>query len=81
MINKIEQDALMLTVHVGTGETPDGIKFTMSTNAHNMAFIVEFEDKQIEALQEEVAHRLGFHVVSHNLDMYGYCSKCRKGRG
>ncbi len=43
--------------------------------------ILEFEDKRIEALQEEVADRLGFHVVSHNLDMYGYFSKCRKESG
>jgi len=42
--------------------------------------IVEFEDKQIEALQEEVAKKLGFTVISHNLDMYGYCSRCRKDR-
>lgn len=42
--------------------------------------IAEFEDKQIEALQEEVAKKLGFTVVSHNLDMYGYCSSCRKDR-
>jgi len=42
--------------------------------------IVEFEDKQIEALQEEVAKKLGFTVISHNLDMYGYCSRCRGDR-
>lgn len=44
----------------------------------NCGKIIEFEDKEIEALQEEVAKRLNFRVLSHNLDMYGYCQKCDK---
>ncbi len=38
--------------------------------------IVEFEDEGIETLQEEVAGKHGFRVVTHNLEMYGYCNKC-----
>ena len=44
----------------------------------NCGDIIEFEDVRIEELQEEVAKRLKFRVVTHNLDMYGYCSKCDK---
>ncbi len=44
----------------------------------NCGKIIEFEDKEIEALQEEVARKLEFRVVSHNLDMYGYCRNCDK---
>lgn len=38
--------------------------------------IIEFEDKNIETLQEKVAENHGFKVVTHNLEMYGYCQKC-----
>lgn len=38
--------------------------------------IIEFEDKNIESLQEKVANKHGFRVVTHNLEMYGYCKKC-----
>jgi len=35
--------------------------------------IVEFVDDRIEALQEEVAARYGFHVTSHKMELYGEC--------
>jgi Fur family ferric uptake transcriptional regulator len=41
------------------------------------ATIVEFEDDQIEKLQEEVAKRYGFALRSHKHEMYGVCPKCR----
>jgi Fur family ferric uptake transcriptional regulator len=45
------------------------------------ATIVEFEDDQIEKLQEEVAKRYGFALRSHKHEMYGVCPKCRaKGK-
>jgi len=40
--------------------------------------IVEFEEKAIEALQEAVAKRFKFEIVSHRLDIFGLCDKCRK---
>lgn len=43
--------------------------------------IVEFENDQIEALQERVAARHGFTVVDHRLELYGVCGACRGGRG
>lgn len=38
--------------------------------------IVEFEDENIESFQRKVAEKQGFKVVTHNLEMYGYCKKC-----
>lgn len=35
--------------------------------------IVEFEDPVIEARQNAIAAREGFHVVSHKLEIYGEC--------
>ena len=42
--------------------------------------IVEFENDEIERLQEQVAERLGFALTAHKLELYGLCPKCRKGR-
>lgn len=33
--------------------------------------IIEFHDERIEALQTEIAHRLGYHLVGHRLELYG----------
>lgn len=42
--------------------------------------IVEFENTEIERLQEDVARRNGFLLTSHVLELYGVCSgpECRK---
>jgi Fur family ferric uptake transcriptional regulator len=40
--------------------------------------IIEFENKKIEELQEEVAKRNDFEVVRHRLELYGYCSRCKR---
>ena len=39
--------------------------------------IVEFENCQIEALQQEVARKNGFSIQTHKLELYGLCSACR----
>ena len=39
--------------------------------------IREFEDPQIERLQDEIAEKLGFEVEFHRLELYGRCPKCR----
>jgi Fur family ferric uptake transcriptional regulator len=40
--------------------------------------IVEFENEEIERLQEQVAASLGFTLTAHKLDLYGLCPTCRK---
>jgi len=39
--------------------------------------ITEFENCDIEALQEQVARRLGFTLRYHKLELYGLCRTCR----
>ena len=39
--------------------------------------IVEFENEDIERLQEEVARRNGFAIQTHKLELYGVCAGCR----
>ena len=40
--------------------------------------IVEFEDDEIERLQDEAASRHGFTLVSHKHELYGLCEACSK---
>ncbi len=42
--------------------------------------IVEFHDERIEALQEEIASKLGFAVESHRHEIYGACRRCKLRR-
>ena len=41
--------------------------------------IIEFENLDIEKLQEKVARRHRFTVYKHKLELYGLCSDCSKG--
>ena len=47
----------------------------------NCGQIVEFENDRIEALQDAVARRHGFKVVSHKMELYGLCRDCQKPAG
>ncbi|MEE9615169.1 MAG: transcriptional repressor [Thermodesulfobacteriota bacterium] len=40
------------------------------------SMIVEFHNKKIEDLQAETAKKLGFKVLNHKLELYGYCRDC-----
>jgi len=33
--------------------------------------VIEFSNQAIEALQERIAHELGFALVGHKLELYG----------
>lgn len=38
--------------------------------------ICEFENLEIEKLQDEVAKKLGFRLTHHVMELYGICAKC-----
>lgn len=40
--------------------------------------IVEFEEAGIEALQAQVAERLGFRFTGHKMELYGVCRSCQR---
>ena len=42
--------------------------------------ILEFEEKQIEHLQIEIAAAQGFHMLQHKLEIYGICNNCLQDR-
>jgi Fur family ferric uptake transcriptional regulator len=43
--------------------------------------VLEFENDEIEKLQEQVARSFGFNLVRHKLELYGMCPKARGIRG
>ncbi len=42
--------------------------------------IIEFENCEIEALQEKMARRFGFTILTHKLELYGACRPCHASR-
>ncbi|MGB7030644.1 MAG: Fur family transcriptional regulator [Syntrophobacteria bacterium] len=42
--------------------------------------IQEFHNKEIEALQRQIAHDRYFTLLHHNMELYGICGECRKQR-
>jgi Fur family ferric uptake transcriptional regulator len=42
--------------------------------------IVEFQNEEIESLQESVARALDFVISWHRMELYGICRDCREGR-
>lgn len=40
--------------------------------------VIEFENEEIERLQEQVAKKLGFKLTKHSLELFGHCSDCVK---
>ena len=42
--------------------------------------IVEFEDREIERLQDELADRHGYILVRHKHELYGLCKSCQTKR-
>ncbi len=43
--------------------------------------IIEFENDQIEHLQDKVCKKHKFKLVHHKMELYGYCDKCvKKGK-
>ena len=59
-------------------------RYELTTKEHhdhltctNCGKIVEFENKKIEKLQEQVAEYFGFVLTNHILELYGLCSSCQ----
>lgn len=40
--------------------------------------VYSFEDDLLETLEHRIYESKGFHVVDHEVKMFGYCSKCQK---
>lgn len=38
--------------------------------------VISFQDDLLEELEEKIARTTGFHVVNHEVKLYGYCVEC-----
>jgi len=41
--------------------------------------IIEFEDKNIEKLQNKICKKYNFKPIYHRLEIFGVCEECQKG--
>lgn len=42
--------------------------------------IFEFQNDELEALQEKIAAQAGYHMLQHKMEIYGLCSQCMADR-
>jgi len=40
--------------------------------------IIEFENGQIEELQEKICRKYKFRLINHKMELYGYCEACNR---
>jgi len=80
MLKLLKENGLAHQWQFGDGHS----RFEKATDHHHdhlicmkCGKIIEFEEDQIEKLQEKVAKAHQFKVISHIHEMYGYCSRCQ----
>lgn len=68
--------------HFGDGQTRYESSMAEEHHDHlictDCGAIVEFENPQIEMLQESVARQHGFRIERHRLELYGRCRECQR---
>ncbi len=79
-LNLLEENKLATSLSFGT----QGKKFELGNKPHHdhmicevCGTIVEFEDPEIEALQQAIAKAHGFKLTDHLMQLYGICQNCR----
>ena len=78
VLTQFEQAGLLKRGHFEAGRTV----FELNEGEHHdhivcvrCGFVAEFNDPEIEARQEAIAHNLGFKLSEHSLSLYGDCIK------
>ncbi len=80
-LNLLEENNIATSISFGSA----GKKFELKNKPHHdhliceqCGDIVEFEDPQIEKLQDKIAKMHNFKLTNHLLQLYGICNKCQK---
>lgn len=80
-LSLLEDNGLASSISFGT----QGKKFEIANKPHHdhlictkCGKIVEFQNEQIEMLQQQVAQENGFVLTDHVMQLYGICSECQK---
>ncbi|MRJ02877.1 MAG: transcriptional repressor [Epsilonproteobacteria bacterium] len=79
----LEQENIVNSISFGS----EGKRYELNRGGHHdhmicirCGKIVEFYNEELEALQEEIARREGFVLITHQLNLYGLCPQCQKRR-
>ncbi|WP_187646843.1 Fur family transcriptional regulator [Nitrosophilus labii] len=77
----LESEGLINSISFGI----DGKKYELNRGQHHdhmiclkCGKIIEFFDERLESLQEYIAQKHNFKLITHELNMYGICSNCQE---
>ncbi len=80
-LNLLEENEIATSISFGA----QGKKFELGNKPHHdhlicekCGKIVEFEDAQIEQLQEKIAKLYDFKLTNHLMQLYGICQECQE---
>jgi Fur family ferric uptake transcriptional regulator len=80
-LNLLEDSNIATSLSFGSS----GKKFELGNKPHHDHMIckvcddiIEFEDDDIERIQEKIASKHGFKLTSHLMQLYGVCQVCQK---
>ena len=81
VLTQFEQAGILLRHHFETGKAV----YELNKGAHHDHLVcvkcdkvTEFQNDEIEKLQDKIAEENGYRVVDHALYMYGVCGDCQK---
>ncbi|MBE0491781.1 MAG: transcriptional repressor [Sulfurospirillum sp.] len=79
-LNLLEESGIATSLSFGSA----GKKYELANKPHHdhlictiCGEIVEFENSEIEFMQEEIAFKNGFHLTAHTMQLYGICKNCQ----
>jgi len=79
-LSLLEENGLVSSISLGI----QGKKFEIANKPHHdhlicteCGKIVEFENDEIEKLQEKIAQKNGFVLTDHLMQLYGVCRECQ----
>jgi Fur family ferric uptake transcriptional regulator len=82
-LSLLEENDLVSSISLGI----HGKKFEIANKPHHdhlicveCGKIVEFENEEIETLQEKIAQDSDFRLTDHMMQLYGVCKDCQKKR-
>ncbi|HVZ73607.1 MAG TPA: Fur family transcriptional regulator [Polyangia bacterium] len=80
-VKLLEEAGIAAARHFGPGQTLYEVSEGRAHHDHlicdSCGFITEFENEEIESLQDAAARKLGFNIVRHRLEIFGLCEKAR----
>lgn len=77
----LKESGIAIEIDVGDGAKRFELKkFDSKHHDHiyciSCGKIEEFSEEQIEKLQDIIAKKMGYKIVNHTLQLFGYCRKC-----